>query len=253
MTYVEGFVIAVPTANKDAFREHADSLTPHFHRFGVARQLEAWGDDVPRGKTTDFYRAVQAKDDETVVFAWFEYPSKEVRDSANAAMRSDPEMAEKAPSSPFDAKRMIMGGFRSIVEDGTGTGAYVDGFVLPVKPGHEEAYREMAAKAAPIFREHGAIRVVEAIEDDVPDGKVTDFRRAVKIEDGETVVFSWIEWPSKEVRDEGWKKVMADERMQPDKDKEMPFDGPRMFWAGFTPLVDARATQAARIAEPAQA
>ena len=75
----------------------------------------------------------------------------------------------------------------------------------------------------------------------------------MKIEPGEKVVFSWIEWPSKEAREEGWKKVMADERMQPDKDKEMPFDGPRMFWAGFTPLVDARATQAARIAEPAQA
>ena len=253
MTYVEGFVVPVPTANKEAFREHAESLTPSFHRLGVTRQLEAWGDDVPRGKTTDFYGAVQAKDDETVVFAWFEYPSKEVRDSANEKMRSDPRMAEMGTSIPFDGKRMIMGGFRTIVDEGTGTGAYVDGFVLPVKPGQEEAYREMAAKAAPIFREHGAIRVVEAIEDDVPDGQVTDFRRAVKLEPGETVVFSWIEWPSKQVRDEGWQKVMADERMQPDKDKEMPFDGPRMFWAGFDPVIDAQATQTARVAEPAQA
>ena len=253
MTYIEGFVVPVPTANKEAFREHAASLTPHFHKFGVARQLEAWGDDVPRGKTTDFYGAVQAKDDENVVFAWFEYPSKEARDAANAQMRSDTNMAEMGVDLPFDGQRMIMGGFRSIVEEGTGTGDYVDGFVLPVKPGQQEAYREMAAKAAPIFQEHGAIRVVEAIEDDVPDGKVTDFRRAVKLEPGETVVFSWIEWPSKEVRDEGWKKVMADERMQPDKDKEMPFDGPRMFWAGFTPVVDETAGQTARAAEPAQA
>ncbi|HYD36903.1 MAG TPA: DUF1428 domain-containing protein, partial [Allosphingosinicella sp.] len=122
---------------------------------------------------------------------------------------------------------MIFGGFDSIVEEGEGTGGYVDGFVLPVKPGQQEAYRAMAAQAAPIFREHGAIRVVEAFESDVPDGKVTDFRRAVKVEPGEKVVFSWIEWPSKEARDEGWKNVMADKRMKPPA--EMPFDGPRMF------------------------
>jgi len=253
MTYVDGFVVPVPTGNKEAYRTHATEMAPLFKEIGVTRVVEAWGDDVPRGKTTDFYGAVEAKDDENVVFAWFEYPSKEARDSANEKMRTDPRMQAMAASNmPFDGKRMIFGGFASIVEDGSETGGYVDGFVLPVKPGQKEAYREMAAKAAPIFREHGAIRVVEAIEDDVPDGKVTDFRRAVKIEDGETVVFSWIEWPSKEVRDEGWKKVMADERMQPDKDKEMPFDGPRMFWAGFEPLVDETA-ETARRAEPAQA
>jgi uncharacterized protein YbaA (DUF1428 family) len=79
--------------------------------------------------------------------------------------------------------------------------------------------------------------VVEGWGDDVPDGKVTDFRRAVKAEDGETVVCSWIEWPSKAVRDEAWQKIMADPRMQPDKDN-MPFDGKRMFWGGFAPVID---------------
>jgi uncharacterized protein YbaA (DUF1428 family) len=253
MTYVEGFVVAVPTANKEAYRQHASDAVSLFEEFGATRLVEAWGDDVPHGKTTDFYGAVQAKDDETVVFSWLEYPSKEVRDAANAKMMTDPRMEEMGKSMPFDGKRMIMGGFASIVEEGTATGGYVDGFVLPVKPGQQEAYRAMAAKAAPIFREHGATRIVEAFESDVPDGKVTDFRRAVKLEEGEKVVFSWIEWPSKEARDEGWKKVMADERMQPDKEKQMPFDGPRMFWAGFTPVVDSQAKATTRQAEPAQA
>ncbi|URW77029.1 DUF1428 domain-containing protein [Sphingomonas donggukensis] len=94
----------------------------------------------------------------------------------------------------------------------------------------------MAAKAAPIFREYGATRVVEGWEDDVSDGKVTDYRRAVQAKDGENIVFSWIEWPDKATRDAGWAKVMADERMKPPGD--MPFDGKRMFWGGFAPLLD---------------
>jgi uncharacterized protein YbaA (DUF1428 family) len=253
MTYVEGFVVAVPTANKEAYREHAAGAAPMFQEFGATRFVEAWGDDVPRGKVTDFYGAVQAKDDETVVFSWLEYPSKQARDAANEKMMSDPRMKEMGASMPFDGQRMIMGGFASIVEEGAGTGQYVDGFVVPVKPGQEEAYRAMAAKAAPIFREHGAVRVVENFESDVKDGKVTDFRRAVKAEEGEKVVFSWVEWPSKEVRDEGWKKVMEDSRMQPDKDKELPFDGPRMFWAGFTPVLDSRAEASTRTPETVQA
>ena len=245
MTYVEGFVAAVPTANKEAYRKHAAEAAGLFREFGVARMVENWGDDVSRGKTTDFYGAVQAKDDETVVFSWFEYPTKEVRDAANEKMQSDPRMKEMGASMPFDGQRMIFGGFDSIVEAGSSEGTgYVDGFIVPVRPGQKDAYLEMAAKAEPIFREYGALRVVEAFEDDVPDGKVTDFRRAVKTEEGEKVVFSFIEWPSKEVRDEGWKKVMEDPRMQPDKDKEMPFDGQRMFWGGFAPVIDTDATTA---------
>src|SRR5690242_13774671 len=86
---------------------------------------------------------------------------------------------------------------------------YVDGFVIPVFPGEQEAYREMAANAAAIFREYGALQVVEAWEDDVPDGTVTDFRRAVQAQAGESIVFSWIVWPSRQARDEGNQKVMA--------------------------------------------
>ncbi|HYI48989.1 MAG TPA: DUF1428 domain-containing protein [Allosphingosinicella sp.] len=134
---------------------------------------------------------------------------------------------------------MIFGGFATLLDERVdGTMGYADGFVLPVPAGNKEAYRAMAARATAVFKEYGATRVVEAWGDDVPDGKVTDFRRAVKAEEGENVVYSWIEWPSKAVRDEGWAKVMADERMKPDHDN-MPFDGQRMFWGGFSPIVDA--------------
>jgi len=238
MTYVDGFVLAVPADRKDAFREHASSMLPMFKQFGVARVVESWGDDVPDGKLTDFKGAVQAKEGEVVVFSWFEYPSKEVRDAATEKMRSDPRMAELGAAAPFDGKRMIFGGFTAIVDEkAEGENGYTDGFVVPVPEGKREAYREMAEKAAGVFKEYGAVRVVEGWGDDVPEGKVTDFRRAVKAEEGETIVYSWVEWPSKQARDEGWAKVMADPRMQPDHDN-MPFDGKRMFWGGFAPLID---------------
>ncbi|MEO5775230.1 MAG: DUF1428 domain-containing protein [Sphingomicrobium sp.] len=130
-----------------------------------------------------------------------------------------------------------MGGFEAIVEEGEGHGDYVDGFVVPVPEAKREAYRELAAKMAKVFRQHGALRVVEAIADDVSHGEVTDFYRAVKAEDGETVVFSFIEWPDKATRDEAWQKIMADETMKPDG--EMPFVGQRMFWGGFDKIVDS--------------
>ena len=114
--------------------------------------------------------------------------------------------------------------------------SYIDGFVIPVPADKKEAYREMAAIAAPIFREHGATRVVECWGDDIPDGKVTDFKMAVKAEPGENVVFSWLVWPSKAARDEGMRKVMADPRIQPGPD--MPFDGKRLIFGGFELLLD---------------
>jgi uncharacterized protein YbaA (DUF1428 family) len=238
MSYVEGFVVAVPTARKEEYRRHAAAAVAVFKEFGVTRHVEAWGDDVPEGKVTDFRRAVQAKEDESIVFSWFEYPSKETRDAANERMMSDPRMKEMGQSMPFDGQRMIFSGFSPIVEEGAGGSmGYTDGFIAPVQHGNKEAYRAMAAKAAPIFQEYGATRVVESWGDDVREGKLTDFRRAVKAEEGENVVFSWIEWPSKEARIEGWGKVMADPRMKPPE--QMPFDGRRMFWGGFAPILDA--------------
>ena len=114
---------------------------------------------------------------------------------------------------------------------------YVDGFVLPVPAANKDAYREMAAKFAPMFKEFGALRTVECWGDDVPDGKVTDFRRAVQAEDGEAVVFAWITWPDKATRDAGMKRVMEDPRMQAGGD--MPFDGKRMIFGGFQVILDS--------------
>ena len=145
---------------------------------------------------------------------------------------------------PFDGKRMIMGGFNAIVEEGSERGDYTDGFVVPVPEGNVDAYREMAAKMAKVFRQHGANRVVEALSDDVDHGKVTDFYRAVKAEDGEQVVFSFIEWPDKDTRDKAWAAIMSDESLKPEG--EMPFNGQRMFWGGFDPIVDtAKSREAA--------
>ncbi len=115
---------------------------------------------------------------------------------------------------------------------------YVDGFLAAVPTANREAFRKHAEDAAVVFKEHGASKVVECWGDDVPEGKVTSFPMAVKRKDDETVVFSWIVWPSKTVRDEGMKKVMDDPRMQP-QNNPMPFDGQRIVYGGFQVIVDA--------------
>jgi uncharacterized protein YbaA (DUF1428 family) len=239
MSYVEGFIAAVPAANKAAFIRHAASAAPLFKEFGATRVVEMWGDQVPDGKVTDFKGAVKAKADEVIVFSWIEYPSKQARDAANERIRSDPRMKEMGASMPFDGQRMIIGGFTPIVEEeaAQGTLGYADGFVVPVPAANRDAYRAMAAKSAAVLKEYGAIRVVEAWSDDVPDGKVTDYKRAVKATGDEKVVYSWIEWPSKEHHDAVWPKIRADERMKPDTN--MPFDGQRMIYGGFSPVLEA--------------
>ncbi len=112
---------------------------------------------------------------------------------------------------------------------------YVEGFVAAVPAANKESFRRHAAEAPPLFKEFGATRVVECWGDDIPDGKITDIKRADKAEAEENVVFSWIEWPSKVVRDEAYPKVMSDPRLKMD---DMPFDGKRMFWGGFQALLD---------------
>ena len=166
-------------------------------------------------------------------------------------MMSNPEMAEMGGEAPFDAKRMILGGFEAVVEEGSPGGGFVDGIVVPVPNSRREEYARLAGQNAKVFREYGAIRVVETLGDDVPHGQVTDFYRAVKAEDGETVAFSFIEWPDKATRDEAWQKIMADERMQ---HGGALFDGKRMFWGGFEPIIDtARQQQAAAASAPISA
>ena len=114
---------------------------------------------------------------------------------------------------------------------------YVDGFVAAVPMANREAYRTHAGLAAAVFKEHGALSVVECWGDDVPEGKLTSFPMAVKRQDDEVVVFSWVVWPSRQARDEGMKAVMADPRTQPDKNP-MPFDGKRLIYGGFEVIVE---------------
>jgi uncharacterized protein YbaA (DUF1428 family) len=116
--------------------------------------------------------------------------------------------------------------------------AYVDGFVAAVPSDKREEYMRHAREAAAVFKEHGALSCVECWGDDVPEGKLTSFPMAVKCKPDETVVFAWISWPSRALRDEGMKKVMADPRLQPDRNP-MPFDGQRMIYGGFEVIVDA--------------
>ncbi|ANS43070.1 DUF1428 domain-containing protein [Serratia inhibens] len=117
MNYVDGFVVAVPAAKKEAYLKLAATAAPLFKEFGATRVVECWGNDVPEGKLTDFRGAVKAEADEVVVFSWIEYPSKAVRDAANEKMMNDPRMKELGEQMPFDGKRMIFGGFEPILDE----------------------------------------------------------------------------------------------------------------------------------------
>lgn len=114
--------------------------------------------------------------------------------------------------------------------------AYVDGFVIPVKKERLEQYKQLAALAHKVWREHGAIDYVECLADDVPHGELTSFPRAVQLQDDEVVVFAWIVFRSREHRDEVNRKVMEDPRM-PQQMDEWPFDGKRLIFGGFVPFV----------------
>ncbi len=236
MAYVDGFVLAVPAANKEAYRKQAADAAPLFQEFGVRRHVETWGDDVPDGKVTDFKGAVKATPEEVVVFSWFEYPDRATRDAANEKIMSDPRMKAMGEAMPFDGKRMIYGGFAPILDEGEGGAmGYLDGVLVAVPDDRKADYRDFSANHAALFKEYGARRVVDAWGDDVPDGKLTDFKGAVKAQAGETVVFSWVEWPSKDVRAAAWGKMMTDPRMEALK---MPFDGKRVVYGGFAPIFD---------------
>ena len=114
---------------------------------------------------------------------------------------------------------------------------YVDGFIAAVPTANREIYKKHAEAAAVVFKEHGALKFVECWGDDVPDGKITSFPMAVKRKNDETVVFSWIIWPSRDVRNQGMTKVMADPRSKPDVNP-MPFDGTRLIYGGFETIVE---------------
>ena len=148
-------------------------------------------------------------------------------------------MEEMGAAMPFDGKRMIYGGFDVIVDErGSGTAGDTDGFVVPVPSEKKADYQALAQRMARKFKEYGAVRVLEAWGDDVPNGEVTDYRRAVQAQDGEEVVYSYIQWPDKAIRDAGWARMMAED---PEQSTPMPFDGKRMFWGGFRPILDTAA------------
>jgi uncharacterized protein YbaA (DUF1428 family) len=124
MTYIDGFVIAVPKANRQKFIDHANIADGIFLELGALRIVECWGDDVPVGQTTDFRMAVKASEDEDVIFSWIEWPDKATRDAAMAKMmdpaHADPRMDPEKNPMPFDGKRMIFGGFMPVVSMGGG-------------------------------------------------------------------------------------------------------------------------------------
>jgi uncharacterized protein YbaA (DUF1428 family) len=117
MNYVDGFVIAVPTANKEAYTKMSADLAPLFKAHGALKLVECWGDDVPEGKLTSFPMAVQCKPDETVALSWILWPSREVRDLGMAKVMADQSMQGEAMKNLFDGKRMIFGGFQMIVDE----------------------------------------------------------------------------------------------------------------------------------------
>ncbi len=235
MMYFQGFVIPVKTENKQAYLDMAKKAAPIFAEYGALRTVECWGDDVLDGKVTDLKKAVQAKDDETVVLAWVWWPDKATCDAAAGKMMADDRMKPSDPM-PFDGQRLIYGGFEVSFDTGNGGRfGYVDNVVASAPDDNPQRFIDRTAKMAGLFQENGALRVVGGWGADVPDGKLTDFKRAVLAKDGETVIFGWIEWPDKPTRDAGRGALMQDPRM-----REMPpaWNGPLAIFGGFTPILD---------------
>ncbi|SDN64721.1 Uncharacterized conserved protein YbaA, DUF1428 family [Lutimaribacter pacificus] len=238
MTYFTGAVAAVPTANKDKYADHVAAAWPLFRSYGAIRMVETWGADVPKGKVTDFQGAVDAREDETIVFSWIEWPDKATADASWQKMQDDPAMKDM-PEMPFDGSRMVFGGFAPVYEAGTHSGAgYYQGFLLAVPEKNKAPYVEMADEGWKMFQKGGALGMVECWGEDVPRGKKTDLYRATRAEDGEVPVFSWAAWPDRATCDAAAKAMEAEMGDMQDM-PEMPFDGMRMMWAGFDPLFDS--------------
>lgn len=236
MTCVHGFICAVPTANRAAFVDHARKAAEAFRDHGLVSGRECWGDEVPDGEVTSFPMAVKAKPDETVVFSWFVWPSKAAHDVAMQQSMTDPRLSMETNPMPFDGKRLIYGAFEPVLELGAPSpGGYVDGFVVAVPRHKRDAFVAVAEHCDPVFIEHGASWIMECWGTDIPEGQQTDFRRAVNAAPDEEVVFSWVQWPDRAARDAGNQKIMNDPRMA---ECPMPFDGKRLIFGGFVPVVD---------------
>ena len=236
MGYFQGFVIPVKPDRKDAYRDMAARAAPVFSDCGATRVVECWGDDVPDGKRTDFRRAVNAQEGEAIVFSWVFWPDKATCDAAVARMQGDERMQPGDAPMPFDMKRMIYAGYDAVFDSGdNGRFGFVDGIVGPAPGDTRESFAAYAGKLADFFLAHGASRIVDGWGVDVPDGKITDFKRAVAAEEGEAIVFGWVEWPDKATRDAGFAAMGQDAAM-----RALPpaLDMPRAIFGGFVPILD---------------
>ena len=238
MSYVDGFLVPVPNENREAYRQHAQEAWPMFKGLGALSMVEGWGDDVPDGKVNSINSAVMRKADETSMFSWVTWPDKATRDAGWQKMMAEGPPEGAAQQMPFDGARMIYGGFETIVGDVSASAGYIDGTVMPVPADKRAAYTAASEKMAALFREYGAISVVDCWSDDVPEGKLNDFHGAVLRKADEAIVFSWINWKDKAARDAGWEKIMADPRMQDYGPASVGGDMGRMIFGGFTPIVD---------------
>jgi len=199
MMYVDGFLLAVPDANREAYRKHAEEAWPMFRDLGASSMVECWGDDLPDGKINSLNSAVMRKVGETTLFSWVTWPDKETRMAGwQKMMASGP--SDSMSAMPFDGSRMIYGGFAMLCGDTRAKVGYIDGTVLPVPVGQRAAYTRAAVLLGAVFREYGALSVVDCWSDDVPDGQVNSFHTAVLRKPDEAIVFSWINWPDKGAR-----------------------------------------------------
>lgn len=239
MTYIQGFVIPVAADGAQAYLDLAVKAAPVFADSGAVRTVECWGDDVPDGKVTDLKRAVDAQDGEHIVYSWIVWPDQATCAAGADQVMADDRLTPDDGAMPFDMKRMIHAEFDTLVDTGPGGAfGYLDGMVAPVPVAALDAYLDHARTTAAFFVEHGATRIVENWSTTIDDGTVTDFKRAVQATTHEGVMFSWIEWPDKATRNAGMGAIMADPRM---RDLPMPFDGTRMIFGGFRPILDTDA------------
>lgn len=237
MTFIQGFLVPVPEGNRETYREMAASAVPVFEKHGMVRMVECWANDVPHGETTDMYRGVNAEDGEIVVFSWVDWGTKEGWQKAHKGFADDAEM-EPPGEMPFDGMRMVYAEFEPLGEAGEGGETrYVNGYVAPVPRAKKDEFAEMCAVMRDMAIDAGALRAVDSYAASLADGKVTDFKRAVKAEKDEGVAFGFTEWASKEACEAGMAKMGEDSRMPP-PGSDMPIDGKRLIFGGFDVLLD---------------
>lgn len=235
MSYYSGFLAAVPTENKHAFIRHARHTATAFKDHGLVNALECWGVDVPDGRLTSMIKAVDCHKDETVIFAFYHWPEKQVYRDAVATSMKDTRLDPSKNHMSFDRERVLWGNFTPLFEIGRQQeGGVYDAFLLPIPKTLRDEYLEFAKSGDAIFLEHGANWCVECWEDDIPRDASYNFHKAVAKTDGEIVVLSWVQWPSKEAREAGNAKLYNDNRLSP---QACPFDMSRMIFGSFEPVL----------------